>query len=143
VVEARYPWRFWRVSLSNYSLTIARESGIIVVHFIHFYAGRRCATSSQLLHKAKHGKKGRNLSWHGVVLVGTCWGRGPNVYSHTPSGLGHAGLECELVCMLLLHSHPISATNFASPLSPRFSGHGNDFQPGRVRLLLAFRYSVI
>jgi hypothetical protein len=47
VVEARYPWRFWRVLLSNYSLTVVRESGIIVAHFIHFYAGRSCAISSQ------------------------------------------------------------------------------------------------
>jgi hypothetical protein len=30
----------------------------------------------QLLHKAKHGKKGRNLSWHGVVLVGDMLGPG-------------------------------------------------------------------
>jgi hypothetical protein len=30
----------------------------------------------QLQHKAKHGKKGRNLSWHGVVLVGDMLGPG-------------------------------------------------------------------
>jgi hypothetical protein len=30
----------------------------------------------QFLHKVKHGKKGRNLSWHGVVLVGDMLGPG-------------------------------------------------------------------
>jgi hypothetical protein len=40
----------------------------------------------QLLHKAKHGKKGRNLSWHGVVLVGDMLGPGVQMSTVTLQG---------------------------------------------------------
>jgi hypothetical protein len=46
--------------------------------------------------RPKHGKKNTNLSLHGVVLVEAHVGaRDLQDYSHTPSGPGHIGLDCD------------------------------------------------
>jgi hypothetical protein len=88
LVVARHIWIFWKVPLSHCSLIVERIKG-------HYYSLYPILWHMSPVKKL-HGLNMERKTLHGMVLVGAhAWAHDLQDYSHTPSGLDIACLECD------------------------------------------------